>query len=142
MPGSNHEPIYPTQEVRGGNVHAVDSFRDLTVVSNVSHLADGVNSLSKIVANYPPPIPVPLSAGDVLFFHSHLFHRSHPNRTADRYRRSFVGHYCNARSWVPWDHNDYEGESGNYRQILARGKTHLPYGEPVFGTEVVFGCRQ
>ncbi|SDO23155.1 chlorinating enzyme [Paenibacillus sp. yr247] len=136
VPGSNHEPIYPPQEIGGGNVHAVDAFRDLTVVHNVSHLDDGVNTLSKVVANYPPPIPVPLSPGDVLFFHSHLFHRSYPNRTTDRHRRSYVLHYCNARSWVPWDHDGYEGDSGNYRQILARGQTHLPYAEPVFGTEV------
>lgn len=136
VPGSNHEPIYPPEWVGGGNVHALDAFKDLNSVENVSHLDDEVNTLSKVVANYPPPIPVPMKPGDVLFFHSHLFHRSYPNRTADRYRRSYVCHYCNARSWVPWDHDGYEGETGNYRQILARGRTHLPYAEPAFGTEV------
>jgi hypothetical protein len=46
-----------------------------------------------------------------------------------------VSHYCNARSWVPWNHGDpYEGESANYLHILARGKTHLPYAQPRFGT--------
>ncbi|MCC3375342.1 phytanoyl-CoA dioxygenase family protein [Cohnella sp. REN36] len=136
VPGSNQEPIYPPEEIGGGNVHAVDAFRDLDAVSNVSHLDDEVNTLSRIVANYPPPVPVVLEPGDVLFFDSHLFHRSYPNRTADRYRRSYVCHYCNARSWVPWDHDGYEGDSGNYRQILARGSTHLPHAEPAFGTEV------
>ncbi|MFC5649424.1 phytanoyl-CoA dioxygenase family protein [Paenibacillus solisilvae] len=136
VPGSNHEPIYPPQEIGGGNVHALDAFQDLNAVHNVSHLDDEVNTLSKVVANYPPPIPVPMSPGDVLFFHSHLFHRSFPNRTPDRYRRSYVCHYCNANSWVPWDHDGYEGDSGNYRQILARGRTHLSYAGPVFGTEV------
>jgi hypothetical protein len=35
--------------------------------------------------------------------------------------------YCNARSWVPWNHGTpYEGESANYLHILARGTTHLP----------------
>ncbi|MBD2869994.1 phytanoyl-CoA dioxygenase family protein [Paenibacillus arenilitoris] len=136
VPGSNHEPVYPPDGMGGGNVHAVDAFGDLNGVQNVSHLDDEVNTLSKIVANYPPPIPVPLSPGDVLFFHSHLFHRSYPNRTADRYRRSYVCHYCNARSWVPWDHDGFEGDSGNYRQILARGSTHLPYAVPAFGTEL------
>ncbi|MDQ6420632.1 phytanoyl-CoA dioxygenase family protein [Paenibacillus sp. LHD-117] len=136
VPCSNHEPIYPPDGVGGGNVHALDAFRDLHAVQNVSHIDDEVNTLSKVVANYPPAIPVPLSPGDVLFFHSHLFHRSYPNRTTDRFRRSYVCHYCNARSWVPWDHDGYEGDSGNYRQILARGATHLPYSEPSFGTEV------
>lgn len=136
VPGSNHEPVYPPDGIGGGNVHAVDAFEDLNRVQNVSHIDDNVNTLSKVVAGYPPPIPVILSPGDVLFFHSHLFHRSFPNRTSDRYRRSYVCHYCNARSWVPWDHDGFEGNSGNYRQILARGSTHLPYAEPVFGTEV------
>ena len=36
-------------------------------------------------------------------------------------------HYCNARSWVPWNHGaPYEGESANYLHILARSTTHLP----------------
>lgn len=137
-PGSNHEPVYPPAEFGngGGNVHALEAFADLHDVHNVSHIDDEVNTLSKVVANYPPPIPVPLSPGDVLFFHSHLFHRSYPNRTQDRHRRSYVLHYCNARSWVPWDHDGYEGDSGNYRQILARGRTHQPYAEPTFGTKV------
>ncbi|GGD82171.1 phytanoyl-CoA dioxygenase family protein [Paenibacillus nasutitermitis] len=136
VPGSNHEPVYPPEGMGGGNVHALDAFGDLNAVQNVSHLDDEVNTLSRVVAKYPPAIPVPLQAGDVLFFHSHLFHRSFPNRTEDRYRRSYVCHYCNARSWVPWDHDSFEGDSGNYRQILARGRTHLPYAEPAFGTEV------
>jgi len=136
VPGSNHEPVYPPDGIGGGNVHALDAFDDLHAVQNVSHVDDEVNTLSKVVAKYPPPIPVKLGAGDVLFFHSHLFHRSYPNRTTDRYRRSYVCHYCNARSWVPWDHDGFEGDSGNYRQILARGSTSHPYAEPAFGTEV------
>jgi chlorinating enzyme len=136
VPGSNHEPIYPPEGIGGGNVHAIDAFQDLKVVHNVSHLDDEVNTLSKVVAHYPPAIPVIMQTGDVLFFHSHLFHRSYPNRTVNRYRRSYVCHYCNARSLVPWDHDGFEGDSGNYRQILARGRTHMPYAEPAFGTEV------
>ncbi|MHA6483436.1 phytanoyl-CoA dioxygenase family protein [Paenibacillus sp. strain BS8-2] len=136
VPGSNHEPVYPPDGIGGGNVHALDSFSDLQAVQNVSNINDEVNTLSKVVAKYPPAIPVRMSAGDVLFFHSHLFHRSYPNRTKERYRRSYVCHYCNARSWVPWDHDEFEGDSGNYRQILARGSTSQPYAEPAFGTEV------
>ncbi|WP_219838170.1 phytanoyl-CoA dioxygenase family protein [Paenibacillus sp. R14(2021)] len=136
VPGSNHEPVYPPAGIGGGNVHALDAFSNLNGVQNVSHLDDEVNTLSRIVAKYPAPISVPMQPGDVLFFHSHLFHRSYPNKTTDRFRRSYVCHYCNARSWVPWDHDGYEGDSGNYRQILARGRTHLPYAAPAFGTEV------
>ncbi|OLZ74463.1 phytanoyl-CoA dioxygenase [Streptomyces sp. IMTB 2501] len=39
------------------------------------------------------PTPVDLAPGDVLFFNGSLVHGSGPNRSADRFRRSFIGHY-------------------------------------------------
>jgi phytanoyl-CoA hydroxylase len=69
-----------------------------------------------------------------VFFGGHILHRSHSNRS-DRSRRAFVGHYCNARSWVPWNHGQpFEGAAANDLHILARGTTHLPYAQPLFGT--------
>ncbi|KAA0941747.1 phytanoyl-CoA dioxygenase family protein [Streptomyces apricus] len=45
----------------------------------------------------PPPglaaVPVDMAPGDVLFFNGSLVHGSPPNRSADRFRRSFIGHY-------------------------------------------------
>ncbi|MER5469912.1 phytanoyl-CoA dioxygenase family protein [Streptomyces sp. NPDC002685] len=46
----------------------------------------------------PPPsdlatVPVDMEPGDVLFFNGSLVHGSGPNRSADRFRRSFIGHY-------------------------------------------------
>jgi hypothetical protein len=45
----------------------------------------------------PPPglaaVPVDMAPGDVLFFNGSLVHGSRPNRTTDRFRRSFIGHY-------------------------------------------------
>ncbi|MFH8659345.1 phytanoyl-CoA dioxygenase family protein [Streptomyces afghaniensis] len=45
----------------------------------------------------PPPglaaVPVDMEPGDVLFFNGSLVHGSQPNRAADRFRRSFIGHY-------------------------------------------------
>ncbi|WP_367319092.1 phytanoyl-CoA dioxygenase family protein [Streptomyces sp. HUAS ZL42] len=45
----------------------------------------------------PPPgleaVPVDMAPGDVLFFNGSVVHGSQPNRTADRFRRSFIGHY-------------------------------------------------
>jgi hypothetical protein len=38
-------------------------------------------------------VPVDMAPGDVLFFNGSLVHGSQPNRTADRFRRSFIGHY-------------------------------------------------
>jgi phytanoyl-CoA hydroxylase len=135
-PGSNCEPIYPPAEERP-KVHATEAFNELFTADNASHLDDSVNALSKVVDKYPAPISVPMEPADVLFFHAHLLHRSYPNKTKDRFRRSFVTHYCNARSWVPWNHgHTFEGDSANYLHILARGGTHLPYANPKFGTPV------
>lgn len=38
-------------------------------------------------------VPVDMEPGDVLFFNGSLVHGSQPNRTGDRFRRSFIGHY-------------------------------------------------
>ena len=75
-----------------------------------------------------------MNPGDVAFFGGHILHRSHRNRSTDRFRRSFVGHYANARSFTLWGHGDGDGTPTNHKHILARGFTHLPYGQPRFGT--------
>ncbi|GIV08167.1 MAG: syringomycin biosynthesis enzyme [Fimbriimonadales bacterium] len=137
VPGSHCEPIYPPVNNTYAHVHAANAFEDLHEIENASHLDDSVNTLTQVVRKYPPPIAVPMEAGDVLFFEGHLLHRSYPNRTPDRWRRSLVCHYCNARAWVPWNHGaPYEGDSANYLHILARGSTHLPFATPKFGTPV------
>ncbi|MFF3846771.1 phytanoyl-CoA dioxygenase family protein [Streptomyces sp. NPDC002328] len=46
----------------------------------------------------PPPaglaaVPVDMAPGDVLFFAGSLVHGSQPNRSGDRFRRSFIAHY-------------------------------------------------
>ncbi len=45
----------------------------------------------------PPPglaaVPMDLAPGDILFFNGSLVHGSGPNRSADRFRRSFICHY-------------------------------------------------
>lgn len=42
------------------------------------------------------PIPIPVKRGQTLFFSGNLIHGSGPNRTKDRWRRTFIGHYCDA----------------------------------------------
>jgi ectoine hydroxylase-related dioxygenase (phytanoyl-CoA dioxygenase family) len=136
-PGSQAEPIYPPINTEGGLIHAEGAFTDLFVAENASNRDDEVNALTPVARKYDSLVPAIMKAGDVLFFHSHVLHRSHPNRSENRLRRSYVCHYCNARSWVPWNHgSSFEGESANHLHILARGKTHLPYSAPAFGTPV------
>ncbi|PAZ10166.1 phytanoyl-CoA dioxygenase [Streptomyces sp. SA15] len=58
--------------------------------------ADAELSFAREYVPPPPgltPVPVDMEPGDVLFFNGSLVHGSQPNHTADRFRRSFIGHY-------------------------------------------------
>ncbi|MEU9479054.1 phytanoyl-CoA dioxygenase family protein [Streptomyces sp. NPDC048191] len=67
------------------------------------------------------PTPVDLGPGDVLFFNGSLVHGSGPNRTADRFRRSFIGHYVGRSA---------ERIGGYYRTVTMRGeRVRLPESE-------------
>ena len=131
--GSQHEPIYPTEE-RVGQNHA--NLTDLTVVQNVSHTDTEVNTLARVAEKHAGrEVPVVAEPGDVVFFGGHILHRSHANRSKDRFRRALVGHYANARSFTMWGAKDRRSPA-NHLHILARGWTHLPFGKPRFGTPV------
>jgi phytanoyl-CoA hydroxylase len=130
--GSQHEPVYPdVDESRGhgGDVHLADMY----AVSGADDPDESVNDLARIAAKYPGrERPAVLDPGDAVFFGGHVLHRSHENRSATRMRRAFVGHYCNARSHVPW-----ETEHGPH--LLARGSTHLPHSQPKFAAPAPAG---
>ena len=132
-PGSQHEPIYPDPRGQGSSLSS--NLNDLGTIDNASNTDLSINGLLRIADKYPgQEVPIEAQPGDVLFFGGHILHRSHSNR-ADFPRRSFIGHYCNARSWVPWNHGEpYEGPAANYLHVLARGRTHLPFAQPAFGT--------
>ena len=109
VPGSHHEPVYAevgqpadTEDFKAGlsEVQGVDSSREVLAAAK---------------------------AGDVVFFHGRLLHRSRRNRSAERLRRAYVCHYANARAYTEWG-------GGNVGQILARGATHLPHARPRFVT--------
>ena len=63
--------------------------------------ADPAISFTKELVPVPEglqPVPVDLDAGDVLFFGGNLIHGSEPNRSGNRFRRSFICHYVGASS--------------------------------------------
>lgn len=138
---SNVEPIYPP---KGGYGFGTRELGDIHNVGGVSNPNDEENDLSKIADKYDQVL-VSARAGDVVFFGGHVLHRSKQNWSADRFRRSFVSHYCNARSFTQWG-ADAPGDdphaspavdpvtgATNGSHILARGDTHLPFALPKFG---------
>jgi len=44
------------------------------------------------------PVPIPVKRGETMFFSGNLIHGSGPNRTKDRSRRTFIGHYIDEAS--------------------------------------------
>jgi phytanoyl-CoA hydroxylase len=142
--GSGTEPIYPPcpETPYGFGDKLV---KDIQYVKNVSDPNDEVNLLTPIAAKYDQVL-CEAKAGDVVFFNGHVLHRSKTNFTTDRFRRAFVSHYCNARSFTQWGADaprddalaspavDPVTKMTNGSHILARGDTHLPFAKPRFGT--------
>lgn len=142
--GSQNEPIYPNAEGYGHSNQR--RLSDIKPVRGVSDPDDGKNDLSR-VANKYSQVLVSAEPGDVVFFGGHVLHRSKQNWTTDRFRRAFVSHYCNARSFTQWGADgdprvdvhaspavDPVTKMTNGSHILARGDTHLPFAQPRFGT--------
>jgi phytanoyl-CoA hydroxylase len=131
--GSQNEPVYPDVDASAG--HGGDTqLADIRAVAGADDPDERRNGLAAVAAKYAGrEVPAVLAPGDVVFFGGRVLHRSHANHSAERSRRAFVAHYCNARSYVPWDDEPLAaGEIGNDRHVLARGTTHLPFGQPRF----------
>lgn len=140
--GSQSEPVYPPADGYGFGDTKV---KDIAYVKGTSNPNDDENDLSPVADRYDQVL-VPAKAGDVVFFGGHVLHRSKKNFTTDRYRRSFVSHYCNARSFTQWGADspsndphaavtiDPVTKMTNGSHILARGDSHLPFALPKFGT--------
>jgi phytanoyl-CoA hydroxylase len=131
--GSQNEPVYPDADEDAG--HGGDHLlADIPAIAGADDPDERRNGLTAVAAQYEGrEVAAVVEPGDVVFFGGHVLHRSHANHSATRSRRSFVSHYCNARSYVPWDDEPLtDGEMGNARHILARGETHLPYALPRF----------
>jgi phytanoyl-CoA hydroxylase len=131
--GSQNEPVYPDVDEDAG--HGGDHLlADIPAIAGADDPDERRNGLTTVAAKYEGrEVAAVVEPGDVVFFGGHVLHRSHANHSATRSRRSFVAHYCNARSYVPWDDEPLaDGEMGNARHILARGETHLPHALPRF----------
>jgi ectoine hydroxylase-related dioxygenase (phytanoyl-CoA dioxygenase family) len=139
--GSCIEPVYPPASGYG---FGDDLLSHITRIHGASD-AGADNQLAVIAARYPVRT-IAMKSGSGVFFSGHVLHRSTANNSKDRQRRSFAAHYCNARSLVRWGSDqgpndvhaapvvDQATGMANASYILARGKTHLPFALPAFGT--------
>lgn len=137
--GSGTEPVYPPCP-EAGYGFGDKLVGDIRYIKGASNTDDSKNSLSSVAGKYDQVL-APMKAGDVAFFNGHVLHRSKQNITTDRFRRSFVSHYHNARSFTQWGYDsamnverDPITGMSNGCHILARGDTHLPFAKPQFGT--------
>src|SRR5690606_31980486 len=106
--GSGAEPVYPPcPEVKYGFGDRI--VRDIRYIKGASDPDDASNTLSPVAARYDQVLGS-VKAGDVVFFNGHVLHRSKRNATEDRFRRAFVSHYCNARSFTPWGRDEHNPE--------------------------------
>ena len=98
--GSGNEPVYPPcPEVHYGFGDKLVG--DIKYVKGVSDPVDEQNALTPVAEKYDHLL-ASAKGGDVVFFNGHVLHRSKTNWTSDRFRRSFVSHYANARSFTQW----------------------------------------
>jgi len=74
VPGTQNLPVLCTERA-----NTVESFTDTTVPIPAGKRLE----------------PVTMAPGDVFFFNGSLIHGSGPNFSADRFRRSLIGHYIN-----------------------------------------------
>jgi phytanoyl-CoA hydroxylase len=83
----------------------------------------------------PPPCvvrPVPMRAGDVLFFHGQLVHGSGPNTSTTRFRRSLIAHYVSgqARQVYHWYRPAYRLCDGDeVPETQLRGNSEIGGGQ-------------
>ncbi|GIP31518.1 phytanoyl-CoA dioxygenase family protein [Paenibacillus sp. J2TS4] len=85
--------IDPSDEENGG-IMLVPKSNSLDI--ECPHLADPTVSFTKEEVTVPDGMKIVstrLEAGDVLFFNGSVIHGSYPNRSPDRFRRSFICHY-------------------------------------------------
>ena len=132
--GSQNEPIYPDANNVRQHYPGDSALSDLPMVQRVSDTDEQRNGLTPVAERYRGhEVAAVADPGDVVFFGGHVLHRSHRNRSENRFRRAFVSHYCNARSFTQWNYGN-GGPLANGHHILARGATHLPFAQPKFGT--------
>jgi len=129
--GSQHEPIYPTEDRLTQN-HS--NLRDLMVVENVSHMDEKLNTLSRIAAkSRTTGAPATAARGRGVCSRAPSRPPPPPPTQKTPSPGASAGLYANAPSCARGG-SPNRREPANHLHILARGWTHLPFALPRFGT--------
>lgn len=86
-------------DVENGCMHVVPGSHTWELLCPVK--ADTTQSFTDTAVPLPegtPVIPIAMEAGDVLFFNGQLVHGSSPNISRQRFRRSLIAHYIEAKA--------------------------------------------
>lgn len=108
-----------------GCLQIVPGTHDLPVLCSVP--ADASQSFTDDTVALPEgmtPVPIPMKAGDVLFFNGQVVHGSYPNTSANRFRRSLIGHYIDA---------DAERVAAWYKPVLRLDGSEVELGSSEWG---------
>ncbi|MBW7461017.1 phytanoyl-CoA dioxygenase family protein, partial [Paenibacillus sepulcri] len=92
------------------------------------HEADPALSYFRDEVNLPEGgriVPVDMEAGDVLFFNGSTIHGSYPNRSAERFRRSFICHYVGS-STLRIGYHIHDDLYNGQGEVVNRAKTESP----------------
>jgi ectoine hydroxylase-related dioxygenase (phytanoyl-CoA dioxygenase family) len=82
--------------VENGCLYVVPGSQESGILCPEKEAAHWMNYGDSHITRFPretKPIPVEVKRGQTMFFGGQLIHGSGPNRTKDRFRRTFIGHY-------------------------------------------------
>ena len=116
-----------------GTMRVVPGSHDLAIVC--PETADSAVSFTSDYVAVPDgmeAVTLNLRAGDVLFFNGSIIHGSFPNRSADRFRRSFICHYLPSDSKELSQHYpamSFSGERLHFAPARGGGPCGTGFGE-------------
>lgn len=83
-------------DIENGCLYIVPQSQHLDILCPEKNAERWMNYGDGHITRFPKgakPVPVPVKRGQTLFFGGNVIHGSGPNRTQDRSRRTFIGHY-------------------------------------------------
>ncbi|MEO6846924.1 MAG: phytanoyl-CoA dioxygenase family protein, partial [Chthoniobacterales bacterium] len=122
--------IDPADSQNGGMLVVPGSHRGNLICEEKANAEESFTMEATPIPEGLKPFQVEMQAGDTLFFGGSLIHGSGPNRTKDRFRRSFITHYAAgslekiSKFYLPlikMDGTDYEVEGNLEGGVCGKG---------------------